>query len=69
MQTKKQSTIESIVKTGTGFFIGWALNYTVLPLFGFAPSGSSSFWITVIFAISSFAQNYLWRRYFNRKHQ
>jgi hypothetical protein len=68
MQSKYMSLLEATVGQIIGFLIGWATNYLVLPLFGFAVSFTSSFWLTVVFAIISFIRSYLIRRMFNWLH-
>lgn len=60
--------MESLANTGLGFFISLALAYFVFPLFGMPKSLNSSFWIVVIFTISSIGRNYAIRRVFNLLH-
>lgn len=60
--------MESLANTGIGFFISLALAYFVFPLFGMPQSLTSSFWIVVIFTVTSIGRNYLTRRLFNFLH-
>lgn len=68
MQTKKASFYESVANTLSGFFISLLLAYYVFPLFGMPKSMESSFWIVVIFTVSSIGRNYVIRRVFNFLH-
>lgn len=68
MQTKKASFYESLANTLSGFFISLLLAYYVFPLFGMPKSMESSFWIVVIFTVSSIGRNYVIRRVFNFLH-
>jgi hypothetical protein len=68
MQTKRASFYESLANTGMGFFISLLVAYYVFPLFGMPKSLNSSFWIVLIFTISSIGRNYALRRLFNYLH-
>lgn len=68
MQSKKASLYESLANTGMGFFISLLVAYYVFPLFGMPKSLNSSFWIVLIFTISSIGRNYALRRLFNYLH-
>lgn len=64
-QTKFGSFVEAWANIGVGFSINWCANMLVLPLFGFAVTGSQAFSIGLIFTGISLARQYVLRRYFN----
>ncbi len=68
MQKKKHSLLEACLSTGIGFGVSWLANMLVLPLFGFAVTGSQALWIGVIFTFVSVARSYGVRRFFNYLH-
>lgn len=67
-QSKKASLLESLANTLSGFLVSLVLAYYVFPLFGMPQSMESSFWIVVIFTVSSIGRNYVIRRVFNFLH-
>jgi hypothetical protein len=68
-QSKKASTVEVLLNTFIGFTISMAANHIVLPWFGYSPSISDSFLITVCFTLISIVRSYFIRRFFNYLHE
>ena len=64
-QTKKNSLIESMANTGSGFVVSFCLGLIVFPMFGHSFRFVEIGWITVIFTIASVIRNYIIRRIFN----
>jgi hypothetical protein len=67
MQSRIDSFIEAAINIAIGFIISWALWLIVNPLFGLHASFGSSFLITVLYTITSFARQYILRRWMNGK--
>ena len=67
MQSKKQSVVESVTNTVTGFLISLLLVNIVLPYYGFNLHFFQSVKITLIFSLASIGRGYLVRRVFNKK--
>ena len=67
MQTKRQSLVESIANTFTGFVISFASTFLIFPLMGFESTTGKNLIITVFFTGVSIIRNYILRRVFNRK--
>lgn len=65
MQSRKFSTIESVVSTAIGYVIAMCLYMVVLPMFGHKTTWTQSFNITMIFAVVSTIRGYAIRRLFN----
>lgn len=68
MQTKKQSMIESIANTVTGYLTASTTQLIVFPLFDIHIAFHTNLLITCIFTITSFCRSYLLRRFFNNVH-
>lgn len=66
MQTKKQSIIESVTNTVTGFILSLFIQWFFYPMFGFKSNISINIVLTTIFTISSLLRGYLIRRIFNK---
>lgn len=67
-QTKLESSIETFFNIGSGFILSFLMwIFVVGPLFGIPTYASQSFWITVLFTITSVLRSYVWRRYFNAR--
>ena len=64
-QTRRQSLIETVVGTATGFVFSILLSIVVYPLFGHSFTLAQNAGITVIFTIASIARGYGVRRFFN----
>lgn len=67
-QTKVESAVEVAVSTGIGFSVAFTANLIILPIFGFTPSLSQNFWLTIFFTIVSLVRSYFVRRLFNWWH-
>ena len=68
-QSKKHSVIETIVNVGSGYFVAFALNLTVLPLFvtGIVEQSITTAGIVgVIYTGVSMLRSFGFRRLFNR---
>lgn len=63
MQTRLESFIEVWINVGIGFWINFAANYFILPLFGFNVSLGQTFWIGVAFTAISVGRSYIIRRW------
>ena len=68
MQKKTHSLLETCISTAIGFGVAFVANATILPLFGFTPTLSQNFWITVFFTVVSVIRGYFVRRLFNWLH-
>ncbi len=66
MQRRTMSAVEAITNVIIGYAVAWMLTWTVLPLFGYAPSVSDTFSISAIFTAASLVRSYVLRRLFNR---
>lgn len=67
-QSKRATLIETISSIAIGMLISTLVGFVIYPLFGHAVSLAQSFWITVIFTITSFIRMYFLRRFFNHLH-
>lgn len=67
MQSRTDSAIEASINILIGFLISWALWLIVNPLFGLHASFGSTFFITALYTLTSFARQYLIRRWLNGK--
>jgi len=68
-QIKKHSTIETVVNVGSGYFVAFGLNLTVLPFFvdGITEQSMvSAGVIGVIYTSVSMLRSFMFRRVFNR---
>lgn len=59
-------TLEAILNAAIGLAVSWAATFTLLPLFGFAPSVGQSAGITLCFFALSFARARALRWMFRR---
>lgn len=67
MQSHKHSVIESVVNTGSGFLISWAVwVWIAAPLFDIPYEHGQGFAITCIFTVTSLIRGYVLRRIFNK---
>lgn len=66
MQSRIESTIETLINVTTGFGVSWGVNMSMLPYFGFQVTGSQSLIITLVFTLVSVIRSYVIRRLFNR---
>lgn len=68
-QSKKHSFVEASANTIAGFGISWIMwQFVVAPIFGYATTTHQSFWITVLFTVTSFLRSYVIRRVANWWH-
>jgi uncharacterized protein YacL len=65
-QTHTESFLESTVNTILGNIIGFILNASILPMFGFQISGKQNIILLIIFSIVGLIRGYLIRRLFER---
>ncbi len=63
MQSKKNSMVEILLNTGSGFIVSFAITSFLLPYMVTV----GAFGITCIFTVVSLVRSYVWRRTFNRK--
>ncbi len=67
MQSAKGSAVEAVTNTAAGFWVNFAANLLVLPLFGFTGlTVGKNVVIGIIYTGISLARGYLLRRFFNR---
>lgn len=64
-QTRLGSLIEVMINIAIGFAINWVANLYILPLYGFAITGSQAFSMGLLFTAISVARSYVIRRWFN----
>ena len=67
MQSKKDSSIETLTSVFVGWLIGVILNMLVLPLFDYNITVIDSLWVSLIFTVVSVIRGYVIRRFFNSK--
>lgn len=68
-QSRAESIFEICLSTAIGFIIAFTANLLILPLFGFTPTFSQNFWLTVFFTVISIIRGILVRRLFNKWHE
>lgn len=67
-QTKLGSFIEAWVNVFIGFWINFAANLVILPMFGFEGlTLSTNFYIGLAYTVVSVARSYVIRRWFNAR--
>lgn len=66
-QTRLGSLIEACINVLIGFWINFAANLAILPLFGFTPTVAQNFQIGLLFTVVSVARSYVIRRWFNAR--
>lgn len=62
-QTRTESLLEAVVNVLIGYWINFAANFLVLPMFGMHPTLSQVFWIGVVFTVISVVRSYVIRRW------
>jgi hypothetical protein len=67
-QTKTQSWIESASNVALGFWLAFATQLVVYPLYGMNATLVENLQITVIFTVVSLIRQYIVRRGFNKLH-
>lgn len=68
-QSRKHSTIETITNVGSGYFVAFGLNLTILPFFvdGISRHAlDSAIIIGIIYTGISMMRSFIFRRIFNR---
>lgn len=68
MQQKRHSLMEACLSTLIGFVVAFISNLVILPYFGFHPSLSDDFIMTIFFTFVSVVRGYWVRRLFNHLH-
>ena len=70
MQTKTESLIEQVTKTGIKFCSAWLIwKWILVPLIDYnILAHDDAFLITCVFTVNSFILGFTIRRYFNHKH-
>lgn len=63
-QSRRLSVVETTCNIGSGVFVAWLLTMYVLPMWGYAYTGSQAVEITATYSIVSWFRSYLWRRFF-----
>lgn len=66
-QTRLGSLIEACVNIFIGYWINFAANLAILPLFGFTPTIKQNLMIGLLFTVVSVARQYVIRRWFNAR--
>lgn len=66
MQSKKNSTIESLTNTVVGLLTSFAIQLVIYPLLSIPVTLNQNVIITVVFFLVSFLRGYLIRRVFNK---
>lgn len=66
-QTRLGSLIEAFINVLIGFWINFAANLVILPLFGYTPSLTDNFQIGLLYTVVSIARSYIIRRWFNAR--
>lgn len=65
MQSRKQSFLEALLNTASGFLTSLLTQWMVFPWFHFRPTVRENLTITAIFTSVSIVRSYVWRRVFN----
>ena len=66
MQTRRGSLIEAVINVLIGFWINFAANIVIFPLFGWHVSIADNFKVGFIYTGISIARSYCIRRWFNK---
>lgn len=66
MQTKKQSTIETVVQTIIGLAISIIIQVILYPIMDIPVTLNQNIVITIVFFLSSLIRGYVIRRIFNK---
>lgn len=68
-QTRRQSLMEAVVNTTTGYIISLITQLLVFPFFGVHMALSQNMLLVGVFTIISIVRSYVWRRVFNYLHR
>jgi hypothetical protein len=66
MQTKKHSTIESLVNVFSGLIISFLIQIWMYPFLNIEVNLNQNIFITFVFFVASFVRGYVVRRIFNK---
>lgn len=69
MQTRRQSMIEALLNTASGYILSVFVQLLVFPWFGVHLALSQNLALVAIFTLVSIARSYAWRRLFNHIHR
>lgn len=67
MQTVKNSFIESLINTLTGFIFSLMVQLTIFPFYNININFMDNIWITLWFTLASIIRSFIIRRFFNKK--
>jgi hypothetical protein len=67
MQTVKNSFIESLINTLTGFIFSLIVQLTIFPFYNININFMDNIWITLWFTLASIIRSFIIRRFFNKK--
>lgn len=65
-QSRRKSAIESVFNVAIGYAVAFIANITILPLFGYSPTISDNFQISIVYTAISLIRSYCVRRAFNK---
>lgn len=68
-QTPKQSMLEAVVNTTSGYLISLVTQVAVFPLFGIHLALGQNMLLVGLFTAISIVRSYVWRRIFNHLHR
>jgi high-affinity Fe2+/Pb2+ permease len=68
MQSKKQSSIESVTNIVVGLITSFLIQLFLYPVLGIPVTINQNITITLVFFVVSFLRSYGLRRHFNKKH-
>lgn len=68
MQSKKQSSIESVTNIVVGLITSFLIQLFLYPILEIPVTINQNITITLVFFVVSFLRSYGLRRYFNKKH-
>lgn len=67
MQTRRESLVEALLNTATGYIISVWVQIQVFPLYGVHLDLGDNMQLVAIFTFVSIVRSYLWRRYYNKR--
>jgi high-affinity Fe2+/Pb2+ permease len=68
MQSKKQSSIESVTNIVVGLITSFLIQIFLYPIMGIPVTLNQNIALTTVFFVASFLRGYFLRRYFNKRH-
>jgi len=66
MQSNKNSILESVTNTASGFILSLLIQWLVYHIFGFKRTLSINIYLIFIFTVTSFLRSYILRRIFTK---